>query len=64
MASHFSMTLAMMEDEDVECIKTIFFNLLNPLQVGKDQVSVMTEGTAADPTLLTSLQQLKSIYKV
>ena len=64
MASHFSMTLAMMEDEDVECIKTIFFNLLNPLQIGKDQVSVMAEGTAADPTLLTSLQQLKSIYKV
>ena len=51
----------MMEDEDVECIKTTFFNLLNPLQEGKEQDAMMT---GASPTLLTSLQQLKSIYKV
>ena len=55
------MTLAMMEDEDVECIKTIFFNLLNPLQQGKDQDA---GGTVLDPTLATTLQQLKSTYKV
>lgn len=49
-AGHFGMMLRLMEDDDVQCIRTIFFNLL--------------QDTSLTEEVKMSLQQLKETYKL